>query len=138
MDTARMNKAVDQFMTAMNAHDADGMGALCAAGVVADEVAEPETFDGVEAFMNSYRELFQGYPDCTCEITERFTDTADVICICDWKATNSGIFRGAEPTGKAVDLRIAYFFKFEGGKISRITEFYDLATLLVQQGQLEL
>jgi len=53
-------------------------------------------------------------------------------------ATNSGVFRGAEPTGKRVDLRIAYFFKLKDGRIDKITEYYDLATLLVQQGQLEL
>jgi len=56
----------------------------------------------------------------------------------DWKATNTGVFRGVEPTGKPVQLRLAYFFHFKKDKIARITEYYDLATLLVQQGQLEL
>ena len=47
-------------------------------------------------------------------------------------------FPGVEPTGKKVDLRIAYFLFTKEGKIVRITEFYDLATLLIQQGQLEI
>ena len=31
-----------------------------------------------------------------------------------------------------------YFFRFNGDKIAEITEYYDLAAVLVQQGQLEL
>lgn len=53
-----------------------------------------------------------------------------------WWGTNSGVFRGTEPTGKKVDIRIAYFFKLKDGRIDRITEYYDLATILAQQGQL--
>ncbi len=138
MDAAEMKKVVDDFFAAMNAHDAEAMGRCCTPGVVADEVAEPENFEGVEALVECYRELFQGYPDCSCRVLEWFADGPNIICLCLWKATNSGAFRGSEPTNKPVELRIAYFFRFQGEKIDRITEFYDLATLLVQQGQLEL
>jgi predicted ester cyclase len=61
-----------------------------------------------------------------------------VICQVRWTATNTGVFRGLDPTGKKVDLRIAYFLTLKDGKIAKITEYYDLATLLVQQGQLAL
>jgi predicted ester cyclase len=72
------------------------------------------------------------------EILETYIDGDAVICQVRWYATNSGTFRGAEPTNKKVDLRIAYFFNLKDGKIDGITEYYDLATLLMQQGQLEL
>lgn len=138
MDKARMNQVVDEFMAAMNEHDADKMAACCTPEIIADEVAEPEPFQGRQAFKQAYQDVFSGYPDCLAKVVERYVDDDNVICQVDWKATNTGVFRGAAPTGRPVQLRIAYFFHFRGDKIGRITEYYDLAGLLVQQGQLEL
>jgi steroid delta-isomerase-like uncharacterized protein len=131
-------KTVDRFFEAMNRYDVQGMAAFLADDVVAWEVAEAEPLRGRQAFINSYTELFTGYPDCQCQILEKHDAGNDVIYEVQWTATNTGVFKGSEPTGQPVDLRIAYFFKFSGDKIVRITEYYDLATLLVQQGQLEL
>ncbi len=131
-------KMVEEFFQAMNRYDLEGMARLLDEQVVAREVAEPEPCRGVEAFKASYRELFQGYPDCRCRVLATYDAGDDVISEVIWSATNSGRFRGSEPSGKPVELRIAYFFKFREGRIIHITEYYDLATLLVQQGQLEL
>ena len=138
MGREELIKTIEDFFEAMNDHHVEKMGQFCTQEVIADEVAEPEPFIGVEAFKKSYSEVFEGYPDCVAEIQETFVDGDSVICQVRWYATNSGIFRGERPTGKKVDLRIAYFFKLRDGKIHRITEYYDLATLLVQQGQLDL
>jgi steroid delta-isomerase-like uncharacterized protein len=138
MNRNEMIQFIESFFNAMNIHDVEKMGQFCAEGIIADEVAEPEPFDGVDAFKQAYTDVFQGYPDCTVEPVEWFVDENTVICQVRWYATNTGVFRGAEPTGKKVDLRIAYFFRLNDGKIDRITEYYDVATLLAQQGQLEL
>lgn len=131
-------KIIDDFISAMNDHDVEKMGRLCTEGIVADEVAEAEPFIGIGAFKQAYLDVFQGYPDCVAEALETFVDGDTVISQVRWYATNSGVFRGAEPTHKKVDLRIAYFFSLKDGKIDRITEYYDLASILTQQGQLEL
>ncbi len=131
-------KTVDQFFAAMNRYDVEGMAARLADDVVAWEVAEAEACRGRDAFAKSYTELFTGYPDCRCAILEKHDAGDDVIYEVRWTATNTGVFKGVAPTGQPVDLRIAYFFRFDGDRITRITEYYDLATLLVQQGQLEL
>ncbi len=138
MEREELIRIVDEFFKAMNQHDVDKMGEFCAEKIVADEVAEPEPFKGLDAFKQSYSDLFQGYPDCVADFLETYVDGDTVVRQVRWYATNSGVFRGEEPTGKKVDIRIAYFFRFNQGKIDRITEYYDLATLLVQQGQLEL
>lgn len=129
---------VEAFFNAMNEHDVEMIGKFCAQGIVADEVAEPETFNGVDAFKQAYSDLFEGYPDSIAQVEECFVDGGNVICHVRWRGTNSGFFRGTDPTGKKVDLRIAYFFKLREGKIDRITEYYDGVTLLTQQGQLTL
>ena len=109
-------KVIDDLIRAMNQHDVEEMKQLCTKGIVADEVAEPEPFTGVEAFKQAYIDVFQGYPDCVAEVLETFVDGDTVICQVRWYGTNSGIFRGAEPTGKKVDIRIAYFYRRSGTK----------------------
>lgn len=133
-----MTDAISAFFAAANAHDVDALAACCTADVIADEVAEPEPFVGADALKQSYRDVFEGYPDCVSEIIERQTEGTNIACQVRWRATNTGTFRGVPPTGRPVDLRIAYFFHLRDGKIERITEYYDLAAILVQQGQLEL
>jgi steroid delta-isomerase-like uncharacterized protein len=137
MEREELTRVIKGFFEAMNDHDVETMGGYCAEGVVADEVAEPETFDGVHHFKKSYSGLFQGYPDCTAEVEQWVVDGDAVVCQVRWRGTNSGVFRGSEPTGKKVDVRIAYFFNLKDGKIDRITEYYDVATIMAQQGQLE-
>lgn len=138
MEMGELMRVMDNLFRAMNEHDAEKMGANCTDSLVYDVVANPEPIKGVDNFKKFYSELFQGYPDGVIEVTERFADGNTIICQVRWTATNSGVFQGVEPTGKKVELRIAYFFKLKNGRIDQITEYYDLATLLVQQGQLEL
>ena len=138
MEREDLMRIIEAFFKAMNDHDVEKMATYCTESIVSDEVAESEPFVGMGSFKKSYAEVFEGYPDCVVEVGERFVDGDNVICKVRWCATNSGPFRGSEPTGKSVDIRIAYFFKLKEGKIDRITEYYDLATLLAQQGQLEL
>jgi steroid delta-isomerase-like uncharacterized protein len=138
MERGESMSVIDGLFRAMNEHDVERMGAACTPGVVYDVVATPEPIKGVGEFKSFYADLIQGYPDMTIEVTERYMEGDTVICQVRWRATNSGVFQGAEPTGKKVDLRIAYFFEMKDGKIDSITEYYDLATLLTQQGQLEL
>ncbi len=138
MKREKLFEVIGRFFSAMDEHDVRKMAQYCTNDIVADEVAEPEPFVGIEAFKKGYADVFQGYPDCKSEVTENYADGNAVICQVRWWATNLGVFRGAEPTGKKVDIRIAYFFTMKGEKISRITEYYDVATLLAQQGQLGL
>ena len=137
MDGERMHSVIEAFIAAMNAHDEEALAACCTDDVVADEVAEPDIFDGIEAVKDAYRDVFTGYPDSEAHVLSRHADGDTLIYQVRWSGTNSGSFRGGPPTGKPVDLRIAYFFRFREEKIERITEYYDLATLLAQQGQLE-
>jgi len=138
MGAVELMSVADELFRAMNEHDVERMGASCNPDLVYDVVAIPEPIQGVNDFKEFYAELIEGYPDMRIDISERYMDGDVVICQVRWRATNSGVFQGAEPTGKQVDLRIAYFFTMKTGKIDRITEYYDLATLLNQQGQLEL
>lgn len=118
----------------MNEHNVDKMSTLCWEDAIGDEVAESHPAEGREQIDRSYRELFTAFPDCRAEIGNIFTGQNQVFAEVRWTGTNKGDFRNTPATGKFVDIRIAYIFKIEGGKIKKITEYYDGATVAKQMG----
>lgn len=122
------------WLEAMNEHDVDKMGSLCWEDVVGDEVADPPPAAGLDQLTKSYQELFEGFPDCKAEILNLFSGQEQVLAEVRWSGTNQADFRGAPATNKSVDIRIAYIFKIENGKIRRITEYYDGAAVADQMG----
>lgn len=133
MNTAEL---AEEWIAAMNAHDVERMAALLAEDAVGDEVAEAEPRYGRDKIADGYRELFAGYPDCVAEIVNCIVGENQAVVEVRFKGTNKGAFRGTAATNKPIDLRIAYIIKARQGKIERVTEYYDLVTLLTQQGMM--
>jgi steroid delta-isomerase-like uncharacterized protein len=124
----------EEWISAMNARDLERMGSLLTEDALADEVAEAEPRRGRGSIKEAYREVFEGYPDCEAEILNRVIGSDQAVVEVRFKGTNKGPFRGTPATHKPIDLRIAYILKVANGKISHITEYYDVVTLLTQQG----
>jgi steroid delta-isomerase-like uncharacterized protein len=124
----------NKWLNAVNKYDVDQMSALCWEDAVGDEVAEPPPAKGRDQIANSYRELFAGFPDSKAETLNIFSGQDQVLVEVRWSGTNKAGFRGTPATGEFVDIRIAYIFKIEGGKIRRITEYYDGAAVASQMG----
>lgn len=122
------------WLKAANDHNVEKMSSLCWEDAVGDEVAEPHPAEGREAIAQSYRELFFAFPDCKAEILNAFASQDQALVEVRWFGTNRNEFRGVPATGRLVDIRIAYVFRIEGGKIRRITEYYDGATVARQMG----
>ena len=125
---------VKEWLDAMNEHNVDRMSSLCTKDAVGDEVADPPPAQGRDQIAKSYQELFKGFSDCKAEILNVFSDKNQVLAEVRWSGTNRADFRGTPATGRFVDIRIAYVFKVEKGKIASITEYYDGATVATQMG----
>ncbi|MGD0916763.1 MAG: ester cyclase [Thermodesulfobacteriota bacterium] len=125
---------VKKWLAAMNKHNVDQMSSLCSEDAVGDEVADPPPAQGRDQIAKSYRELFKGFSDSKAEILNIFSGKGQVLAEVRWSGTNRAQFRGTPATGRFVDIRIAYVFKIEKGKIRRITEYYDGATVATQMG----
>ncbi len=123
---------VRAWLEAMNTHDVEKMFSFCTEDLVGLEVADLHSNDGKKAVADSYTDLFRGFPDCKCKILNIFGGDEQVLTEVRWTGTNTGPFRGETATNKAVDVRIAYIFKFEGDMICRITEYYDGTTVAAQ------
>ena len=122
------------WLLAMNEHDVNKMSALCWEDAVGEEIAEAHPNENREQIAASYHELFTAFPDCTAEILNSFAGKDQVLFEVRWKGTNKDSFRGTPATGKLMDIKIAYIFKIVKGKIKRITEYYDGATVARQMG----
>jgi steroid delta-isomerase-like uncharacterized protein len=125
-----------KWLDAMNQYDLEKMSSLCSQDAVSDEVAGPPLAEGRDAIAKSYQELFHGFPDCKAEITNTFSGGNQVLAEVRWRGTNRANFKGTPATHKPVDIRIAYIFKIDEGKIRRITEYYDGAAVGAQMGLL--
>lgn len=123
-----------KWLEAMNKHDVNEMTGLCWEDAVGDEVADPPPLDGRHKIAKSYTELFEGFSDCKAEILNIFSGQDQVLAEVRWSGTNRADFRGTAATGRVVDIRIAYIFRIEEGKIRRITEYYDGAAVATQMG----
>ena len=128
-------KAAEIFIDAINKQDVQLLGSVCTDDVVAIEMVEPDNpFSGRDAVVESYRELFESYPDCKCKINIRIADEKGVLFEVIWTGTNEKPFRGDPATGKFLELHIAYIFIMESGKIQHIHEYYDLGEYETQMG----
>jgi len=125
---------VKEWLDAMNERNVNRMSSVCSEDAVGDEVADPPPAQGRDRIAKSYKELFEGFPDCNAEILNIFGSQNQVLAEVRWKGTNKGAFRGTPATGKLVDIRIAYVFKIKNKKICKITEYYDGATVTAQMG----
>lgn len=123
-----------KWLEAMNGHDVERMSSLCWEDAVGEEVASPPPAVGRDQIAKSYRELFEGFPDCKGEVLNIFSGQDQVLAEIRWSGTNKVDFRGTPATGRFVDIRIAYIFRIEKGKIRRITEYYDGAAIATQMG----
>jgi steroid delta-isomerase-like uncharacterized protein len=125
---------IKKWFNAMNDHNVEQMGVLCSENAIGDEVADPPPAEGRDGITKSYRELFEGFPDCKTEVQNMFSGGDQVLAEVRWRGTNTSAFRGTPATGNVVDIRIAYIFKVEGGKIRIITEYYDGGAVARQMG----
>jgi steroid delta-isomerase-like uncharacterized protein len=125
---------IKKWLDAMNEHNVNKMSALSSKDAIGDEVADPPPAQGRDQIAKSYQELFKGFSDSKAEILNIFSGRGQVLAEVRWSGTNRAEFRGTPATGRFVDIRIAYVFKIEKGKISRVTEYYDGATVASQMG----
>jgi len=131
---SELDEIATSWLRAMNEHNVGKMSSLCWEDAVGDEIASPPPADGREQIAYNYSELFTAYPDCAAEVLNIFSGQNQVLAEVQWTGTNKGDFRGTPATGKFVDIKIAYIFNIDGGKIRRITEYYDGAMLARQMG----
>jgi steroid delta-isomerase-like uncharacterized protein len=126
----------DRQTDLINAHDAQGIGALYADdAVLSDPSGE---FQGREAIVKYWEEFFRAFPDLSGSDDFK-ADTGDTA-INEWSAsgTNEGPIETPEgtipATGKRVELRGADAMTVRDGQITSHRVYYDQLAFLTQLG----
>jgi steroid delta-isomerase-like uncharacterized protein len=81
--------------------------------------------------------FFSGFPDVTFELHSSFAHGDRGACEWVMRGTHSGDLPGMPATGKRIEVRGSSTFEFDGDRIRRCADYWDMATLLKQLGLME-
>jgi steroid delta-isomerase-like uncharacterized protein len=133
---AEAREVSDRYTDAINAHDADAIGALYTDdGVLSDPSGE---FRGREAIVQYWESFFTACPDLNGR--DEFTAESGDTAINEWSAsgTNSGPIETPEgtipATGKRLTLRGCDALTVREGRIRSHRVYYDQLTCMTQLG----
>ena len=87
--------------------------------------------DGAREFGSMYRNAF---PDMLMTIDEMMGEGDKLASIQTLTGTFSGNLGNIEPTGRKVNIKIAYFYRFENGKQIEVIPFMDRLLFYQQLG----
>jgi steroid delta-isomerase-like uncharacterized protein len=130
-----VEKAMNDYVAAWNAHDAGRILSFCTDDVVFEEVPMGKVWRGNKEAKDFISSSFVDFPDFKIELKSGFH--AGDRGAGEW--VMSGTFAhsstpGMTATGKRFSVRGASIIEFRKGKISREAMYWDLAAFLQQVG----
>ena len=130
-----MRHVLQEHVDAENAHDRERvLATYVESGPVFDDVPAGRRYSG-EAIIDNYRNLWDGFPGLVRRI-DRWTFGENSCAIeLTLSGAHDGTYRGIEPTGRKLELRIMAHFSFDAdGRIKQETAYYDALTFRRQLG----
>jgi steroid delta-isomerase-like uncharacterized protein len=122
----------EKWIAAWNSHNPDKMLALFTDDIVYEDVAFGEVSHGSAELRKFAASEFEGVPDLELKLLR--ADIHGGHGTIEW--TFSGTDKGVFKTGKKFSVRGVSVIEMRNGKISRNLDFYDVATIMRQVGQL--
>src|SRR5205814_8658116 len=100
---------------------------------VAEEIGTGRRMTGAEATAGA-KAWRAAFPDARGVIENRLVAGNQVAGEIIWHGTNTGSLNGMPPTGKVVEVRAVAVLTEEGGKMTRVRHYLDVAGMLTQLG----
>jgi C-1 hydroxylase len=91
---------------------------------------------GRAAIEQSFRKLFEVFPDLSVKTVELIIDGSRVVQVFNANATHAGEFMGLPGTGRKAQFHGVRIMTVAGGLIAEETRLYDFTLLLMQVGVL--
>ena len=134
-DRARATQdVIEQHWTYWSAHDLDRLLPLFTDDVVYEDVTMGVVNRGRSQLRAFAEAFFSGFPDITFELRSSVANGAGGSGEWIMRGTHRGDLPGMPATGKRMEVRGASTFEFEGGRIRRCSDYWDMATFLKQLG----
>ena len=129
-----MVAAYQGFMDALNVHDLDLFLSSWVDDPVFDAVPLPAPLDGKEAIAGYIGGVLQGFPDFHMSSPRILTTGNILVSEPIYTGTHQAEFMGVPATGKSVQVPGLEILEFEGDKIARETQYWDVMGLMIQIG----
>ena len=124
---------VQHYFDAWNAHDPEGVVAtFVEGGTYSDPGVSKLTGDAIASYV---RGLIDMFPDLSFEAVSTTTATDSMVAT-EWRmrGTNTGLFQGLPPTGRAISLLGADFIQLHGDRIASVKGYFDPNAIPKQLG----
>ncbi len=118
-----INQLVNDFNTAFDAHDVQGLAALVSPDIVRDSPRGDE--NGVDEMTASFEYFFSIFPDLSATVNLVLVDAPLAAIHYTTTGTQAMTFAGTEPSGEPVTWDGMYLVHVECGKIDRLWSQVD-------------
>ena len=136
-----LQKAIDSYNEAWNAHDLDAIMSMHAPDMVFENHTAGESAQGPDEVREHIGKIFESWPDLHFEARRVYA--RDGVVTQEWTASGTHtntMRRGdlvAEPTGEKIEWRGVDVIPFEDGLIKRKDVYSDSVSILRQVGLLD-
>lgn len=107
---------------------------MCTDDCVYEDVALAAVNHGSDELVAFANAAFSAFPDFAIHVTSQFGDAEWAGAEWTMTGTHHGDLGDLPATGRSFDVRGATVFQYRDGKISRCTDYWDMADLLRQLG----
>lgn len=115
-------------------HNMERLLAVFTDDVTYEDKPLARTFHGKEELRAFAQSFFDAFPDLKSVITSVVVSGNHAAAEWQFTGTQAGDLSGMPASNKQMDLRGVSIYDFEGGKIKRQIDYWDMATLLKQLG----
>jgi steroid delta-isomerase-like uncharacterized protein len=140
MVTTTLNKLTQEFMAAFNSHDVDKILFLYTNDCFIEDVATGKTYRGMQEFRKYNHDYFAAFPDVKLEIKMEIRSGDWAAYEWEMTGTHRGVLPASKnmpeisPTNKKFSIRGATINQLRNDKVSRETNYYDMASFMMQLG----
>ena len=125
----------DLLYAAWNAHNAAAVAALYADDAEIVDITSGTTMTGRGLIYAGAIDRLAGFPDYELERQQLLIDADTSAYRWVMRGTQTGVYQGLPPTGRAVEVAGATFSEFNpDGLVARDTHYIDVPALLRQLG----
>ena len=130
---ASVGELLDRFVSNFDEGKFDEGLEDFAEGGVLEEVGTGRTVTVAESVQNS-RAWKAAFPDARGVIENKIVEGNKGAAEIVWTGTNTGSFNGMPATNKPATIRAVATMETDGGKITRVRHYLDVAGLMAQLG----
>jgi steroid delta-isomerase-like uncharacterized protein len=100
------------------------------------DIPSGRRYVGGEQIVGNYRQLWDGFPGLTREISRWTFDDDSAVIELTLRGRHEGRYRGGDPTDRDLVLKVIAHFQFDSeGRIQQETAYYDSLTVLRALGR---